>query len=295
MLNSTSLGSVLYIYLLSLTFVKMRAQVTLSLSFASLGFVQLVSSHAVVLRQQCWHERLLKTINLLSSANGSTEVTEELDTSTSLPSLAFSSLSSAQGSQDPVTDTTHFPWTHTPICTDFLPSINDKLCVYTNASFSNSRGISLFTTPHLANIFVSLPAFQSPPTQSHINTASGTWTTSTLPGRGIGMLASRDLEFKDRVTAYTPAFLAYLESELPTMERERFFRTAVQQLPKKTREMYEGLATVYGVESVKYQDVVKANTFQLEVGGANHLAVFPETSRLNHDCSPKYVFFVNFR
>ena len=103
----------------------------------------------------------------------------------------------------------------------------------------------------------------------------------------MGMLAKRSLKFKDRVTAYTPALLAHLESDLSTVERENFYRIAVSQLPESTRDMYLSLATVYGIEAVKHQDVVKANTFQLEVGGHNHLAVFPETSRLNHACSPK--------
>lgn len=101
------------------------------------------------------------------------------------------------------------------------------------------------------------------------------------------MIAKRDLKFKDKITAHTPALLAFLESELSTAERENFFRIAVSQLPEATRDMYLGLATVYGLPQVKYQDVVKANTFQLEIGGHNHLAVFPETSRLNHACAPK--------
>ncbi|KAF1956302.1 hypothetical protein CC80DRAFT_516522 [Byssothecium circinans] len=170
-----------------------------------------------------------------------------------------------------------------------VSSINSKLCVYTNASFSHGRGISIFTTPSIASHFATLPPFQNPNIlhKDNINTNSGSWYTASLAGRGIGMLAARPLSFKDRVTAYTPAFLAYLESELGTMEREKFFRIAVDQLPEKTRSMYLDLATVYGIEQVKYQDVVKANTFQVGVDGVNHLAIFPETARLNHACAPK--------
>lgn len=101
------------------------------------------------------------------------------------------------------------------------------------------------------------------------------------------MLAKKQLKFKDPVTAYTPVFLAHLEQDLSTLEREDFFRIAISQLPESTREMYLQLATVYGDERVRVQDIVKANTFQLEIGGQNHLAVFPETSRLNHACAPK--------
>lgn len=101
------------------------------------------------------------------------------------------------------------------------------------------------------------------------------------------MLASRPLEFGDRVTAYTPAFLAYLESELSTPDREAFWRVAIEQLPEVLKSEFLSLATVYGDERIRVQDVVKANTFQVVLEGLNHLAVWPETSRLNHECAPK--------
>jgi hypothetical protein len=163
------------------------------------------------------------------------------------------------------------------------------LCVYTNASFSNGRGISIITTPETANAFASLPAFRNAGALDGINGFSGAWYTQNLPGRGVGMLAAKQLKFKDRVTAYTPAFVPLLDGDaLTTADRERLYRVAVYQLPEATREAYLQLAYVYGQPNVRVQDIVKANTFQLEIGGLNHLAVFPETSRFNHDCAPKY-------
>jgi ribosomal RNA assembly protein len=158
--------------------------------------------------------------------------------------------------------------------------------VYTNASFANGRGISIVTTPSLATQFAALPAFHVRQSD-HINTFSDTWFTSSIPGKGMGMLASVPLVPKTRVLAYTPVFLAYLESELDTMEREALWRVAIEQLPEKTRHMFLDLAVVFGDHRVKAQDVVKANTFQVVVGGGNHLVVWPETSRLNHECAPK--------
>lgn len=193
---------------------------------------------------------------------------------------------SAEDLEDPVAPTAG-PWSYPPICTERLPSVGSKLCVYTNTSFSRGRGISIFTTPELAEEFAALPPFQNSDALESINQYSGAWYTQQMPGKGMGMLAKKDLKFKDRITSYTPAFLAYLESDLSTAVRERFYETAVSQLPGATREKYLNLATVYGIPEVKHQDVVKANTFQLEVGGHNHLAVFPETSRLNHACAPK--------
>jgi ribosomal RNA assembly protein len=103
------------------------------------------------------------------------------------------------------------------------------------------------------------------------------------------MLASQPLVFSDTITAHTPAFLALLESELSTADRETWWRRAIAQLPAPTQRDFLGLATVYGDERVRVQDIIKANTFQVEVGGGNHLAVWPETSRVNHACGAKYV------
>ncbi|EOA82340.1 uncharacterized protein SETTUDRAFT_157167 [Exserohilum turcica Et28A] len=170
-----------------------------------------------------------------------------------------------------------------------MADINDTLCVYTDASFADNRGISIFTTRKLAQEFASLPAFRDPLAlkPEAINEDTHAYHTTSIAEKGIGMLASRPLKFGDRVTAYTPAFVAYLESELSTLDREALWRTAIEQLPVHLKDKFLNLATVYGDPRVKVQDVVKANTFQVMIGGVNHLAVWPETSRLNHACAPK--------
>jgi ribosomal RNA assembly protein len=117
---------------------------------------------------------------------------------------------------------------------------------------------------------------------------SGNWKTAEIPGKGIGMLAARDLQPGDLVTAYTPTFLAYLESDLSTADRESWWRKAIEQLPRERRDAFMNLTYVYGDPRVRVQDIVKANTFSIEIEGKNHLAIFPETSRLNHACNPKY-------
>jgi hypothetical protein len=228
------------------------------------------------LDQQCWHEEPLRTVNFQSSLDNSWEYVDSIQTLIS---------DHVQAKEE----TEHAPWSHPPVCTEILQSINDKLCVYTSTTFGNGRGISIFTTPVLAEQFASLPAFHNPMAllSQDINTPTDTYHTTSIPGKGIGMLASQLLDFGARVTAHTPAFLAYLETELSTPDREAWWRVAIQQLPERLRKEFLGLSTVYGDERVRVQDIVKANTFQIEIGGVNHLAVWPETSRLNHACAPK--------
>jgi hypothetical protein len=194
----------------------------------------------------------------------------------------------------PESSESYFPWTYKPACTEYLDDIGSKLCVYTNATFSNDRGISIFTTPQIAEKFASLPPFQDPTAlasngiNANANRAKQAWHTDTVPGKGMGMFASRPLQRGDQITAYTPYLLAHMENILSTTEREHFLGLAVDQLPPASREAYLALAKIYNVPSVVVQDVVKANAFEIQVGGEMHLAVFPESSRFNHACAPKY-------
>ncbi|KAL5397101.1 hypothetical protein PMIN02_002610 [Paraphaeosphaeria minitans] len=245
----------------------------------SLILITVVSSvrAGVFLRKQCWHEHPLSAVNFQCSREAEVEYIQ-------FPDAAISN------GLIPDDQTRHGPWSYPPICTDVLPSVGSSLCVYTDTSFSHGRGISIFTTPDLAERTVVLLPFQNPEALQGINDFTGTWITQEIPDKGMGMFASRDLmvseyllnivdhnidklKFKDKITAHTPALLAYLESDLSTAEREKFFKLAVSQLPEPTRAMY-------------------ANTFQLEIEGHNHLAVFPETSRLNHDCAPNAQYYL---
>ncbi|CAN9152929.1 unnamed protein product [Alternaria alternata] len=187
------------------------------------------------------------------------------------------------------------PWTHNPVCTPHLSGVNDTLCVYTHATFAGGRGISIVTTPRLARQFAVLPAFleQSIHAARNTNTPTNVYRATEIPEKGIGMLATRPLAFGAVVTSHTPALIAFLEAELSTLDRETLWRTAISQLPPTLQENFLSLATVYGDERVRVQDIVKANTFQILLGGANHLAVWPETSRLNHACAPNAQYVVD--
>jgi hypothetical protein len=180
------------------------------------------------------------------------------------------------------------PWPSEPSCTGVLKGLEAELCVYTNVRFSAGRGLSIFTTPQIWLEFTSLPIIQDSYVLATANKPDGAYHTRQLPRKGVGMLANGKLERGDVITAFTPVLLVYMEDVLSTPKREQFLRLAVDQLPPKTRDAYLNLATIYGDKATIIQDVLKANTFEVQIGGARHLAIFPETSRINHDCGPKY-------
>ncbi|RVX67626.1 hypothetical protein B0A52_08155 [Exophiala mesophila] len=186
-------------------------------------------------------------------------------------------------------------WTHEPVCTGFLGELDSPLCVYTNSSFSEGRGISIFTTPKIADEIASLLPFQDAAALSSrgINVATDTWYTKEIPGKGMGMMAKHDLQRGDLLTVYTPFLLAHTENILNTTERERYLQIGLSQLPEQSQEQYRALAKIYHLPEVVVQDVVKANSFEMHLGGQMHLAVFPESSRLNHACAPNAQYYLD--
>ncbi|EXJ85506.1 hypothetical protein A1O1_05870 [Capronia coronata CBS 617.96] len=185
----------------------------------------------------------------------------------------------------------HGPWSYPPACTSKLDSLGSELCVYTNISFARGRGISLFTTPRIAEQIAELAPFHDhdndhdndhdrdhskankaneankipntniPPVRHEVNEFQVTWYTRSTTNKGMGMFAKKDLRRGDLITAYTPVLIAYSENTLLPSEREKFLQLAINQLPEPTRESYLRLATVYGDPRIVVQDIASANTF----------------------------------
>lgn len=187
------------------------------------------------------------------------------------------------------------PWSYEPVCTHVLDNLGSKLCVYTSKTFENNRGISVFTTPTIAEkIAISVP-FQTPNVLSDnaINTDESRWYTSPTPGKGLGMFAKDSVRRGEKITANTPVLVAYTEGFLPKVEREKFLRIAVDQLPAPTRASLLELSNLYRDPDILLQGIVSGNAFDLQIVGRGHLAVFPEAARINHACSPNSQFRVD--
>ncbi|KIW15481.1 hypothetical protein PV08_05527 [Exophiala spinifera] len=210
---------------------------------------------------------------------------------------------------DPSDSDSYSPWSYRPFCTDTLfDKINDEpLCVYTSTGFAGGRGLSLFTTPSVADhIVATTPLFSEHDTSvvsSGVNTHSGNWYTAPIPGKGTGMLASKALRRGNLVLATTPILIAYSENVLDATTREKYLRRAIDQLPSVTRAMYLSLASLSDNAETQVQDIAAANTFGISLGSERdregeqrpHLAVFPEASRMNHDCAPNAIFHIDTR
>ncbi|KAH8814965.1 hypothetical protein F5884DRAFT_158077 [Xylogone sp. PMI_703] len=185
-----------------------------------------------------------------------------------------------------------FPWSYEPACIS-LQGSQEPICVYTNSSFGRGRGISIFTTPRIAEEFAGLPPFHDAALLENINQPSNLWYTKQIPSKGTGMLAKKDLKRGDLITSYTPILIALIGEKMSSLEREKYLRIAIDQLPPATRDAYLSLSTIYGHANMIVQDVLKANTFEMHIGGVMHLAIFPEPARINHECAPNSQYTID--
>jgi len=113
-----------------------------------------------------------------------------------------------------------------------------------------------------------------------------------MPGKGIGLVANRTIKRGEIIMQTTPAMLIQFGPHLDIDRETRLvlYERAARRLPK---ERYEGFMRQYGTdEYIK----IDRNAFTIFINGnqtfSGHLAVYPDVARMNHDCRPKYDFFV---
>jgi len=184
-------------------------------------------------------------------------------------------------------------WTEPPYC---KPSLNGSqtFCVYTNATFASGRGISIVTTPQIAEMMADFLAFTDATLLDGLNQVDNPpYFSKALPGKGIGVIANRTLQRGHRVFAYSTVLIVHRGtlSQLDDDTRAELYHRAVDALPNKTKDLYMGLHGYVGTID-QVQDIMVTNAFQFYFGNdVAHNGVIPETSRMNHDCRPNVAYF----
>ncbi|KPI38103.1 SET domain-containing protein 5 [Cyphellophora attinorum] len=188
-----------------------------------------------------------------------------------------------------------------PSCTGHLDHIDDKLCVYIHPAFEKGRGISAFTTPSIAREFEKRISAIARERDGRRN-ASGTLSEITmhpslevtaLSNKGMGVVATSLIPAGTRLLHSSPVLLVHNIESPRAFEREFHLRTAVAKLPPATRDAFNNLAKSYNNPAVHAQDIIKTNAFAIDVSSVQHLAVFPEASRFNHDCAPNAMYYLD--
>ncbi|ORY60828.1 uncharacterized protein BCR38DRAFT_487889 [Pseudomassariella vexata] len=183
-----------------------------------------------------------------------------------------------------------------------LPNGGDRFCAYTHLSFSGGEGISIITTPERIAQISSWPIFEDENDDNGVlNHASfsPSYEDAEIPGKGIGLIATRPIRAGLRVMARTPALMVdsrALEG-LDQVYVAELMGGAVEQLPREHRGRFLNLSTHDDVRLKGFNErvhwIFSINRFRtgLGDGGAGFHSAFTEVSRLNHDCRPNCVYY----
>ncbi|TLS25702.1 hypothetical protein PpBr36_07286 [Pyricularia pennisetigena] len=211
------------------------------------------------------------------------------------------------------------PWTHAPYCV-----ANASYCVLTNAAFQHGSGFSIVATPEglsrvqgrLESAFAARVGSagrgsgggegavgdenRNRNRNSNSSTAATTingWPDHSnppapfkiqkVPGKGLGMIATRRIPRGETFLSDFAAMLASAEFPvgLPPAQGDELLERAATQLADPTRVL--GLASSGTTRGAALaEDVVRTNSFSLEIDGDEFLGLFPTISRINHACGP---------
>ncbi|KAK7423201.1 SET domain-containing protein 5 [Neonectria magnoliae] len=165
-----------------------------------------------------------------------------------------------------------------------------KYCLYSNPGFSNGKGMVAITTEaHLSTLkdLPSQPQYLDVLSLSHVD---------DVPGKGLGVIADRELKRGDAVMPRPPAFLAhrrFLEDLASSQEQQDLLEKAVTYLPRETKGLFLGQMAHFGGHLIN--DIFITNGFQVDLGGpdGHHYGNYPEVSRFNHDCRPNLAYYID--
>lgn len=186
-----------------------------------------------------------------------------------------------------VTPSQHGPWTHEPRC--YYPSSSlpgrageQEVCIFTDAAFRSRTGISIITTPDVADYLLGLGVLgQDSSSQTFQDKASGSrpvrpYELRELPSRGIGLYANTSLEPGEVILVDTPALIVAQQAlqTLTREDRQDAQWTAVLRLPDNTRRSVRGLAKARGGDEL--DAVLRVNAVGQSYGNdIRHLALLP--------------------
>jgi hypothetical protein len=169
-----------------------------------------------------------------------------------------------------------FPWTHNPTCVDVvLPAaegegigVHQTFCAYTNVNYNNGRGVSFVVSPDAAaSVTFETYGMAVGGLEGQIGEEMGMWEVKDTKDRGKGLFAKKDVAAifaGESLIIKTPVLFVtkQLLDTSSTARRELVLRTAVEQLPRKTKGMLKNLAKNWGGSDAF--DIVKTNGVEVQ-------------------------------
>lgn len=179
------------------------------------------------------------------------------------------------------------PWTHPPSCLEAVHNPRAKFCTFTDAGHG-SHGISLLSFPEIAAAIVdtlqnpylsAIPAPAVDPVLRGAANSTPAYEIRDIPGKGKGVVATRLIRQYETFMGDYAAMI--VSSSFPGAVRQQdgyeLLHLGANQLMHPDALLNLGRSSP-GHQSDIVEDIMRTNSFQLEVGGAPHMAMFPEIS-----------------
>ncbi|ORX95668.1 hypothetical protein BCR34DRAFT_441204, partial [Clohesyomyces aquaticus] len=188
-------------------------------------------------------------------------------------------------------------WSHEPFCkySKNLVTVGKKFCTYTTNT-TGLTGVSVIVTPSLAARIAKDELLENDPAHNFLPLSLASklkedppWSVREVPGKGMGVFAARRIERFETVMVDQASVLEDIDAEkaLSTTEEREMLARAFKQL--KFPEALMNMSAEHARREERGQleaDIMVTNSFGTEIDGTNIRALFPQISRINHECNP---------
>ncbi|KAK4163722.1 hypothetical protein QBC43DRAFT_212165 [Cladorrhinum sp. PSN259] len=182
------------------------------------------------------------------------------------------------------------PWTLAPFCADSTP-----YCVFTSTTFQGpSRGISVITSKPLVgsnetSIIPSIASILSAKLPPHATLPeTPPYEVRQIENKGLGLVATRKIQ-RGKVLMLDYAMLladVELPRKMKMAQGRELLEQAMNRLPNPNRVLGLARSSPTPDETPVAEDVMRTNSFNVEIGGRGFMALFPDIARMNHACKP---------
>jgi len=171
------------------------------------------------------------------------------------------------------------PWSYQPYCPQ-----GTNYCVFTSAEFQGpDRGVSIIdvqpsTSNNATSAVASLAQFlSSAPARETAQRPSPPYEMRDIPGKGKGLIATRKIPRGQVLMVDHAAVVA--DERFPTQVRRehgrQLLREAIERLPMAQEVLSLARSSSDPDNVPAAEDVMKTNSFSVEIGGKAYMALFP--------------------
>lgn len=148
-----------------------------------------------------------------------------------------------------------------------------ELCSFTNPSFNGGFGLSLVTSPERLEELLLMPSLIQSTTKRPYTQAAQSYHDEVIPGKGIGLVASRPIAAGELILARTPAVLVDEDGfgGLGEGPLKHLLVQAIGALPQEHRTQYMNLSTHGDVNSYdeRVYQVFAKNNYRTRITNTN--------------------------